>query len=176
MTASLSAPFRRVRKIVISNYKFPLVSCFCLSVLVLFYVLFVLCRFCVLFVCKCVLYNCHRVATQLQLTNISYTQRQARKLILSPSPTAKTRLLSFNRTQSRVVTGLFTAHNTPRRHFYVVGLITPWLGGVGQRKEPQPTFCVSVKICLHSHVHIWAPFLGPRGYWESKSGGNLELW
>ena len=28
--------------------------------------------FCVLFVCKCVLYDCHRVGTQLQLTNISY--------------------------------------------------------------------------------------------------------
>ena len=27
--------------------------------------------FCVLFVCKCVLYYFHRVATQLQLTNIS---------------------------------------------------------------------------------------------------------
>jgi hypothetical protein len=28
--------------------------------------------FYVLFLCKCVLYNCHRLATQLQLTNISY--------------------------------------------------------------------------------------------------------
>jgi len=28
--------------------------------------------FYVLFVCKCVLYYCHRVATQLQLTNISF--------------------------------------------------------------------------------------------------------
>jgi magnesium-transporting ATPase (P-type) len=28
--------------------------------------------FCVLFACKCVLYYCHRVATKLQLKNISY--------------------------------------------------------------------------------------------------------
>ena len=40
------------------------------KIFVLFYVLFVLCRS--VFVCKCVLYYCHRVATQLQLTNISY--------------------------------------------------------------------------------------------------------
>jgi hypothetical protein len=40
--------------------------------IVLFYVLFVLIvMFCVLFVCKRVLYYCHRVSTQLQL-NISY--------------------------------------------------------------------------------------------------------
>jgi len=45
-----------------------LVNC----VVLLFYVLFVsVVLFCVLFVCKCVLYYCHQVATQLQL-NILY--------------------------------------------------------------------------------------------------------
>ena len=41
----------------------------------LFYVLLVsIVLFCVLFVCKCVLYYCQRVSTQLQL-NISYIER-----------------------------------------------------------------------------------------------------
>jgi hypothetical protein len=48
---------------------------------VLFYVSFVLCRpvYC-LRVCKCVLYYCHRVTTQLQLTNISYHSKITWKL------------------------------------------------------------------------------------------------
>ena len=40
-----------------------LVICVVLLLFVLFYVLFM---------CKCVLYYCHRLTTQLQLTNISY--------------------------------------------------------------------------------------------------------
>jgi len=48
----------------------------CLCVLIVTYVLFcVFCfivLFCILFVCKCVLYYCQRVSTQLHLTNISY--------------------------------------------------------------------------------------------------------
>jgi hypothetical protein len=54
------------------SYVFTLL---CLCILIVLYVPF--CVFCfivlfsVLFVCKCVLYYCHRVATQLQLINIS---------------------------------------------------------------------------------------------------------
>ena len=48
----------------------------CLCILIVMYVPFcVFCfivLFCVLFVCKCVLYYCRQVSTQLQLTCISY--------------------------------------------------------------------------------------------------------
>jgi hypothetical protein len=45
------------------------------NIFVLFYVLFVFVSLCVLFLCKGVLSYCHRVATQLQLRNISYICR-----------------------------------------------------------------------------------------------------
>jgi len=48
--------------------------------------------------------------------------RQARDLISGPDRATKARLLSFNRTQSRVVIGLLTGHNTLRRHLYIMGL------------------------------------------------------
>jgi len=46
------------------------------------------------------------------------TQRQAGKLISGPDLTTRARLLSFNRTQCRVVIGLLTGHNTLKRHLY----------------------------------------------------------
>jgi len=44
------------------------------------------------------------------------TQRQARELISGPDLATRARLLSFNRTQFRVVIGLLTGHNTLSRH------------------------------------------------------------
>ena len=44
-------------------------------------------------------------------------------MILGPSPTVKTRLLSLYKTQSRVVTGLLPGLKTLRRHQNLMGLI-----------------------------------------------------
>jgi hypothetical protein len=49
------------------------------------------------------------------------TQRQARELISGPNLATGAHLLSFNRTQSRVVIGLLTGHNTLRRHLFIMG-------------------------------------------------------
>jgi len=50
------------------------------------------------------------------------TQRQAEELISGPDLATRAQLLSFNRTQSRVVIGLLTGHNVLRRHLYKMGL------------------------------------------------------
>jgi hypothetical protein len=53
---------------------FVYLCCFVFTCVVLFVsrvVLLLIVTFCVLFACKCVLNYCHRLATQLQLTNIS---------------------------------------------------------------------------------------------------------
>ena len=61
--------------ILLFNFVYYIFLLLCLCILTVMYVPFcVFCSivlFCVLFVCKCVLYCCYRVSTQLQLTRIS---------------------------------------------------------------------------------------------------------
>jgi len=49
-------------------------------------------------------------------------QSQAQELISGPDLATRAQLLSFKRTQSRVVIGLLTGHSTLRQHLYVMGL------------------------------------------------------
>jgi len=57
----------------------------------------------------------------LKASSYQYTETES-ETDFGPSPTAKTRLLSFNRAQSKFVIRLFIGDNTLRRHFYLLGL------------------------------------------------------
>jgi len=64
--------------------------------------------------------------------------------------------MSFNRTQSRALTGLLTSHDTLRRHLYLLGLQdSPLCRRCGVMEE---TSAVNVRFWPHSDMHIWAPF------------------
>jgi hypothetical protein len=94
---------------------------------------------------------------ELQRRGLGDTQRQARELISGPCLGAKARLVSFNRTKSRAVTGLLTGHYVLRRHLHLMGLSDSPLCGMEHRMKPRPTFFVSVKLWLHPDMCIWAP-------------------
>jgi len=86
----------------------------------------------IIFYSVCWLINQHWTAWR----GLSDTQRQARELISGPGLGTKARFLTFNRTQSRVVTGLLTSHNTLRRHLYLLGILDSSLcRRCGVRKE-----------------------------------------
>jgi len=83
------------------------------------------------------------------------TQRQAQKLISDPSPTSKTRLLSLNRAQSKVVTGLLTGHNTLRRHFYFIGLFNnPTRRMCGTEEETSVHILCKCEALTSLNIHI----------------------
>jgi ribonuclease HI len=83
--------------------------------------------------------------------SLGSTQRQARELISGPCLGTKARLLSFNRMQSRVVTGLLT------------GQTAHCVGSVERRMKPRPIFFVGVKPWLRLGMRIWAP-----SFWSQK--------
>jgi hypothetical protein len=68
--------------------------------------------------------------------DLANTLRQARELISGPCPGTRTKFLSFDRNQSRVVTGLLTGHNTLRRHLHLMGLLdSPLCRKYGVKEE-----------------------------------------
>ena len=91
------------------------------------------------------------------------TKRQAWELISGPSPATKTRLLSFNRTQSRAVTGLLTGHNTLRRHLYIMGLSTnPTCRKCGTEEETSVhILCECEALASLRNAYLGSFFLDP---------------
>jgi hypothetical protein len=58
--------------------------------------------------------------------------------------------MTFNRIQSRVVTGLLTGHNTPRKHLYLLGLLDSLLcskGGVGEETSAHIVCECEARMC-----------------------------
>jgi hypothetical protein len=91
------------------------------------------------------------------------TQRQARELISGPNLATGTRLLSFDRTQSRAVTGLLAGHNTFRRHLHIVGLCdSPICRKCGTGEESSVhILCECGTLASFRHKHQGSFFLDP---------------
>jgi hypothetical protein len=91
------------------------------------------------------------------------TQRQARELISGLRLGAKARFLSFNRTQSRAVTGLHTGHNTLRRHLHLRGLSdSPLCRRCGAEEETSAhILCECEALASLRHTYLGSFFLEP---------------
>jgi hypothetical protein len=100
------------------------------------------------------------------------TQRQARELISGPRIAAKTRLLSFNRTLSRVVIGLLTGHNTLRRRLHIMGPSdSPLCRRCGAEDETSAdVLCECEALATHRHTYLGSFFLNPEDVRELSLG------
>ena len=95
------------------------------------------------------------------------TQRQAQELISGPDLATRAQLLSFNRTQSRVVIGLLTGHNTQRWHLYVMGLSdNPICRKCGTEEETSAHVSCACEA-LASPTYTWAS-----SFWTLRISGN----
>jgi hypothetical protein len=91
------------------------------------------------------------------------TQRQARELISGPCLSAEASFLSFNRTQSRAITGLLTVHNTLRRRLHLMGLSdSPLCRRCGAEDETSAhILCECEALVSLRHVYLGSSFLEP---------------
>ena len=101
--------------------------------------------------------------------------RQAQELISEPCMGAKTMFLSFNRTQSRAVTGLLTGHNTLRRHLHLLGLLdSPLCRRCGAEEETMANIlCDCEALASLRHMYLSSFFLEPE---DIKSISLGAIW
>ena len=85
--------------------------------------------------------------------------------------------MSFNRNQSRVVTGLLTGHNTLRRHLYLLGLLdSPLCRKCGVKEETSAHILgESEALATLRRRYLGSFFLEPEDVQSISLGGNLEL-
>jgi hypothetical protein len=88
---------------------------------------------------------------------------------------AKTMFLSFNRTQSRAVTGLLTGHNTLRRHLHLLGLLdSPLCRRCGAEEETMANIlCDCEALASLRHMYLSSFFLEPE---DIKSISLGAIW
>jgi len=75
----------------------------------------------------------------------------------------RAKFLTFNRVQSRVVTGLLMGHNTLRRHLYLLGLLDSPLCrkcGVGEESSAH-ILCECEALASLRHAYLGSFFLEP---------------
>jgi hypothetical protein len=91
------------------------------------------------------------------------TQRQARELIYGPGLATRARLLSFNRTQSRIIIGLLTGRNTLRRHLYIMGQRNNSICEKCDTEEETTVhiLCECESLASLSHTYLGFFFLDP---------------
>jgi hypothetical protein len=100
------------------------------------------------------------------------TQRQARESISGPDLAMVARLLSFNRTPNRVVTGLLTGHNTLRRHLHIMGICNdPMCRKCGTEEETSVhILCECEDLASLRHAYLGPFFLDPEDIRELDMG------
>jgi len=98
-----------------------------------------------------------------QWRGLGDTQRQDWEFISGPRLGTGAKLMTFNRIQSRVVTGRLTGHNTLRRHLYLLGLLDSPLCWKCRVWEETSAHIVSARLWPHSDMHTWPPFSWSRG-------------
>ena len=109
--------------------------------------------------------------------------RKARELISGPDLATRAQFLSFNRTQSRVVIGLLTGHNTLGRHLYIMGLSdNPTCRKCGTEEETSVhILCECEALVSLRHSYLCSFFLDPedirklsiRAIWNFAKGTGL---
>jgi len=111
----------------------------------------------------------------VQRQGLGDTQRQAREFISGPSLGTRAKFMTFNRIQSRVVTGLLTGHNTLRRHLHLLGVLaSPLCRNCGVRGETSAhILCEFKALASLRHVYLGSFFLEPE---DIRSLGLGAIW